>query len=141
MIYRGCWIICSTCLFPIRLPYLPKTKFLHKWQHPTHAILLACPVCLHVGQYRKREFEMVAFRVPDPFHRKRASLYVIEVPCAIPHCDKTVKIYAVAAATVSVASLLKLWSHWVIRASSCRGHSLKPFPRRTWSVRPVDQVC
>lgn len=140
MIYRGCWVVCSTCMFPIRLPYLPKTTFVHKWRDPSRTILLACPVCVHVGQYRKAEFETVGFRVPDPFRRKRASLYMVEVPCAIPHCDKTARIYAVAAATVSVASLLELWRHWVIRVSSCRGHSFKPFPRRTWLVCRVDEI-
>lgn len=141
MIYRGCWVVCSTCKFPIRLPHLPRTTFLRKWRDPNRIILLACPVCVHVGQYRKAEFETVGFRVPDPFRRKRASLYAIEVPCAIPHCDKTARIYAVAATTVSVTSLLELWKHWVIHASFCSGHSFKPFSRRTWSVCRVDEVC
>ena len=141
MIYRGCWVVCRTCMFPIRLPYLPKKKLLRKWLDPSRTILLVCPVCVHVGEYQKREFQIIGFRIPDPFSRRRASLYAIEVPCAIRHCGKTARIYAAAAATVSVTSLLELWKHWVLRAPPCRGHTFKPFPRRTWSVSRVEEVC
>ena len=140
MIYRGCWVVCRTCMFPIRLPYLPKKKLLRKWLDPSRTILLVCPVCVHVGEYQKREFQIIGFRIPDPFSRRRASLYAIEVPCAIPLCGKTARIYAVAAATVSVTSLLELWKHFVLRASPCRGHIFKPFPRRTWAVSRVEEV-
>jgi len=79
---------------------------------------------------------MVAFRIPDPFRRKTAVLYTVEVPCRIPRCDKTARIYAVAATSLSVASLLELWKHWVIHAR-CQGHYFKPLPRKTWVVCSV----
>jgi hypothetical protein len=133
MIYRGFWIVCRTCLFPIRLPYLPGTSFRRNGPSASRTILLACPVCAHVRQYRGTEVKIIAFRIPDPFRQKRAVLYTVEVPCGIPRCDGTARIYAVAATTVSVAWLLELWKHWVIHAR-CQGHSFKPLPRRTWVV-------
>jgi len=136
MTYRGFWIICRTCLFPIRLPdNLSRRTGLN----PSRTILLACPVCAHVRQYRGAEVKIVAFRIPDPFRQKRAVLYTVDVPCGIPRCEGTARIFAVAATSVSVASLLELWKHWVIQAT-CQGHSFRPLPRRTWAVCGVHEV-
>jgi hypothetical protein len=139
MTYRGLWIICRTCLFPIRLPYQPNSSSKRTWPNPNRRFFLACPVCAHVRAYREAKLERVAFRVPDPFRRKRAVLYAVEIGCRNPHCRVALRIYTVAAITVSVASLLELWKHWVIHAH-CKGHSLKPLPSRTWRVSSVGGV-
>lgn len=141
MTYRGCWIVCHYCLFPIRLPFPLKVSFGPE-KNRSIPILLACPACAHVEQYRGTELKAIAFRIPDPFRQKKAALYVVEVPCRIPGCDGTAKICAVAATSVSIALLLELWKHWVIRAH-CRGHSFEA-RRRLWSwgvygVHRVDQ--
>jgi hypothetical protein len=67
-------------------------------------------------------------------------LYMVEVPCGIPRCDGIARIYAVAATSVSVASLLELWKHWVIHAR-CQGHSFRPLSRRTWLVFGIHEVA
>jgi len=133
MIYRGFWIVCHTCLFPIRLPYVSGKRSQGSGIDAGRPLLLACPVCAHVRQYRRVEIKAVAFRMPDPFRQKRAVLYAVEVPCGIPRCDSMARIYAVAATSVSVALLMELWKHWVIHAR-CQGHSFKPLPSRAWSV-------
>ncbi len=137
MSYRGSWIVCHTCLFPIRLPYLLK-KSLYVEKTSSIAILLACPVCAHVDQYRMTELRAVAFRVADPFRQKKAVLYVVEVPCGIPRCHGTVKIYTVAAISISISSLLELWKYWTMHVH-CRGHSFRPRRRWTWGVYGVQQ--
>jgi hypothetical protein len=138
MIYRGFWIVCRTCLFPIRLPYVSGNPSRRSGLNASRTLLLACPVCAHVRQYRRAEVKVVAFRMPDPFRQKRAVLYTVEVPCGIPRCDGTARVYAVAATTVSVALLLELWKHWVIH-TRCQGHSFKPLPRREWAVCGVHE--
>ena len=135
MTYPGFWIVCCHCLFPIRLPHFEKT-----WPclEPAHSIpiLLACPVCGCVEQYGGTEFKAIAFRVPDPFLEKKATLYVVKLPCRVPHCDHMLRIYTVAATDISIASLLELWKHWVI------DHSFKPRGRWTWGVYgvPVPEI-
>ena len=139
MIYRGLWIICRTCLFPIRLPSGRKTPLPRNGLNPGPAVLVACPVCAHVRPYQRAELKAVSFRIPDPFRHKRAVLYAIEVGCVKPRCHTETTIYAVAAKDVSVASLLEVWKYWVIHAR-CGGHGFKLPPRRTWSVRSVHGV-
>jgi hypothetical protein len=139
MIYRGFWIICRTCLFPIRLPYRRKTSLPRKRSNASRMVLLACPVCAHVRPYQAAELKTVRFRIPDPFRRKEAVFYAIDAGCSRPRCDVVATIYAVAATTVSVASLLELWKHWVIHAH-CEGHSFKPLPHQTWTVRGVHGI-
>jgi hypothetical protein len=138
MTYRGCWIVCRNCSFPIRLPYPWKTSF---WPVKTGSILilLACPVCAYVEQYRGADFKAVAFRIPDPFRQEKAALYAVEVACRVPRCSGAARIYAVAARTISVTSLLELWKHWVIHAP-CRDHVLRPLRSWTWGVYSVPQV-
>jgi hypothetical protein len=135
MTYRGFWIVCRSCLFPIRLPYMAKTS-LSSEKTRSMRILLACPVCAHVEQYGGVELKAITFRSADPFRQKKAALYVVEAPCAAPHCDRMAKIYAVAATCVSVASLLELWKHWVIH-SRCQGHSFKACRYWMWGVYGV----
>jgi hypothetical protein len=131
MIYRGFWIICRVCLFPIRLP--DAAPFLRPDYRRTPPILFACPACAHLRQYQGIDFRIVQFRIPDPFREKRAVLYKVEVPCGIPRCESIAGIYAVGAASISVAALLKLWKYWLIHGR-CQGHRFKPLPYRTWTV-------
>lgn len=138
MTYRGFWIVCRICMFPIRLPYSLKTSLRLEKTNST-AIHLGCPVCAHVEQYSKTELKVVAFRVPDPFRQKKAVLYVVEVPCGTARCQGTAKIYTVAAANISISSLMELWKYWVIQAH-CPGHSFKARRRWTWGVYGVDQT-
>jgi len=138
MTCRGYWIVCRCCSFPIRLPQLLKVQI-----HPNKAgltpILLACPVCAHVEPYNGTELKPIAFRIPDPFDQKKAALYQVEVPCGTLHCEGKARIFAMAAASVSITALLKLWKHWAIRAR-CHGHLLKPRRCSTWGVYGVHQV-
>jgi hypothetical protein len=137
MTYRGFWIVCRNCFFPIRLPsFLRKS---HGLNHPNR-LLLACPVCAHIKRYRGAEVRAIAFRgIPDPFRQEKATLYAVEVPCSAPQCKRTARIYAVAATTLSVNSLLDLWKHWVIHAP-CRNHSFKARQSWTWGVYGVRQA-
>ena len=138
MTYRGCWIVCRNCWFPIRLP--PRLKASLRLENlGSITILLACPACAYVEQYKKTEFKAVAFRIPDPFREARAALYLVEVPCGIPRCNRAARIYAVAARTLSVSSLLELWKHWVIH-TRCRDHSFRPRRSWTWGVYSVPQA-
>jgi hypothetical protein len=133
MTYRGFWIVCHNCLFPIRLPSLLKGSLcLSRSNRP----LLACPACAHVEQYRSAELRAITFRIPDPFGQEKATLYAVEVPCRVPHCKGTARIYAVAASTLSVMSLLDLWKYWVIH-SPCRNHSFRARRCWTWGVYGV----
>jgi hypothetical protein len=132
MTYRGYWIICHCCLFPIRLPHLLKLSLCIE-KKLSIPILLACPVCAHVEEYSGTELKAIAFRIPDPFGQKKAALYEVEVPCGIPRCNRKARIYAVAATSVSIAVLLELWKRWVVRAR-CNGHFLKPSRSWTWGV-------
>jgi hypothetical protein len=138
MTYRGFWIVCHNCLFPIRLPSVLKAS-LWPGKNRSIPILLACPVCAHVEQYWGADLKAVAFRIPDPFRQEKAALYAVEIPCGVPQCEGTARIYAVAATTLSVMWLLELWRHWVIHAP-CRNHSFKARRRWTWGVYGVRQV-
>jgi hypothetical protein len=131
MTYRGFWIVCRNCLFPIRMPSLLETSL---WAENSRSILLlACPICAHVEQYSRAGLKAIAFRIPDPFRQGKAALYAVEIPCGARHCEETARIYAVAATTLSVMSLLELWKHWVIHAP-CRNHSFKLRRSWTWGV-------
>lgn len=139
MTYRGFWIVCRNCLFPIRLPMFLKTSL---WLENSRSVplLLACPVCAHVERYGVTELKATAFQIPDPFRQKKVELYLVEVPCGVLHCKETARICAVAATTMSVCSLLELWKHWVIH-SPCCGHSFKARRRpSTWGVYGFHRV-
>lgn len=132
MTYRGQWIICRNCLFPIRLPSLLEAA-MHLGATGSIPILLACPACAYVEPYSGLELKATVFRIPDPFRQKKAALYVVNIPCRVPYCTRTARIHAVAATTLSVTSLLELWQHWVIHAP-CRNHSFKAHQSWTWGV-------
>ena len=138
MTYRGCWIVCRNCFFPIRLPSFLKTPLCFE-NTRSIPILLACPVCARVEQHRRTDFEAIPFQIPDPFRLEKAALYVVEIHCGVQHCDGTARIYAVAATTLSVTSLLELWKHWKIQAP-CRSHSFKACKSWTWGVYGVYPV-
>jgi hypothetical protein len=136
MMHRGFWIICRICLFPIRLP--GRAPFLRHESRRNPPVLLACPACAHVEQYQGVEFQVIQFRIPDPFRENRAVLYRVEVSCAMPNCESIAKIYAVAAESISVAALLQLWKYWVLQRR-CQSHYFKLRPYRTWTVsRAID---
>jgi hypothetical protein len=135
MTHRGCWIVCRSCLFPVRLPYTVKPSF-RLQDTPSLPILLACPVCANVWQYDGIELKAIAFRIPDPFRQKKATLYVVEVPCRIPRCGRMIMVYTVASTGISITSLLDVWKHWVIRAD-CRSHAFKARQLFTWGVYGV----
>ena len=131
MIYPGVWIFCRNCLFPVRLPcshgisirdFSRKRGALH-WLAP-----LAGTYVVIVRQISKGS----ASEFPIP-RRKKAVLYAVDLGCANRQCQHTVRIYTVAATTVSVASLLELWKHWVIHMR-CQGHPFRPLSRRTWGI-------
>src|SRR5215813_6095053 len=136
MIYHGLWIICRSCLFPVRLPYEPQRTFGPDLSAKKQSIVLACPACGHVRRYRQSALRTVGFRIPDPFRVKKAVLYAVDVGCTSPHCPNKARIYAVAAITVSVASLLEVWKHWVIHLR-CQGHAFSPRSRTTWGIYSI----
>ena len=133
MMYRGFWILCRNCLFPVRLPYEFPGIAVHDLKEKKASAVLACPACGHVRRYRRADLKRVSFRIPDPFRLKKAVLYAVDLGCANRQCQHTVTIYAVAATTVSVASLLELWKHWVIHMR-CQRHPFRPPSRRTWGI-------
>jgi hypothetical protein len=98
MTHRGFWIVCRNCLFPIRLPTILKTS---ACLSRSNRFLLSCPVCAHVERYRGAEVGAIAFRIPDPFRLDKATLYAVEVPCRVPHCEGKTWIYAVAATSLT----------------------------------------
>jgi len=136
MMYRGVWILCRSCLFPVRLPYEFPGIFVHDFIEKKASAVLACPACGHVRRYARADLTTVSFRIPDPFRLKKAVLYAVDVDCANRHCQHTVRIYAAGATTVSVASLLAVWKYWVIHVR-CQGHPFKPLSRRTWGVYSI----
>lgn len=75
-------------------------------------------------RHRRADLSTVGFRNPDPFRRKKAVLYAVDLGCASPHCENNAKVYPVAAITESVASLLDVWKRWVIHLR-CPGHALR----------------
>ena len=133
MIYRGFWIICRNCLFPVRLPYERQRLSVRNLPEQKRSIVLACPACGHVRRYRPADLKTVDFGIPDPFLMNKAVLYAVNVGCANRHCTHRARIYAVGATTVSVASLLAVWKYWVIHVR-CQGHPLKPLSPRTWGI-------
>jgi hypothetical protein len=133
MTYRGFWILCRSCLFPVRLPNEFPGIFVRHSKEEQASAVLACPACGHVRRYRRADLKTVSFRIPDPFRLKKAVLYAVDLGCANRHCQHTVRIYAVAATTISVASLLELWKHWVIHMR-CQGHLFRPRSRETWGI-------
>ena len=136
MMYRGFWILCRSCLFPVRLPSEFPGIFVDDFIQKKGSAVLACPACGHVRRYRSADLERVSFRIPDPFRLKKAVLYAVDLGCANRHCQHTVRIYAVAATTVSVALLLEVWKYWVIHVR-CQGHRFKPVSRRTWGIYSI----
>ena len=137
MMYRGFWILCRSCLFPVRLPYKFPAIFVHDFKEKKASAVLACPACGLVRRYRRADLKTVSFRIPDPFRLKKAALYAVDLGCANRDCQHAVRIYAVAATTVSLASLLEVWKHWVIHMR-CQGHPFRPLSRRTWGIYRSD---
>src|SRR5579872_4826887 len=127
----GCWIVCRTCRFPIRLP---RTLLRASPGTSVSRLVLACPICGHVYEYRASHLERVNFKIPDPFLTRRALLYYIAFPCAAPVCPTRAEIFAIGAEDVSVASLLTLWQHWTIHVRCRDGHLLRPARIANWAV-------
>jgi len=119
------------CRFPIRLP---RTLLRASPTLSVSRLILACPICGHVYEYRVSHVEKVKFQVPDPFLTRRAVLYDIAFPCAAPVCPTRAEIFAIAAEDVSVASLLTLWQHWTIHVRCREGHLLRPARIANWAV-------
>ena len=91
MMYRGFWILCRSCLFPVRLPYGFPGIFVHDLKEKTAGAVLACPACGHVRRYRRVDLKRVSFRIPDPFRLKKAVLYAVDLGCANRQCQHTVQ--------------------------------------------------
>ena len=127
----GCWIMCRTCRFPVRLPQ--GLLRMANLDSPSY-LVLACPLCGHVYRYQSSNFERVRFRTPDPFLNGQATLYSVNFRCAISACSKQAEVLAVGAEDVNVASLLNFWKHWTMHVR-CRGrHLLKPPALAYWEV-------
>ncbi len=130
--YRGFWIICRSCKFPIRLP---DQKRILVAQHPAgHQDLLACPVCANVHVYLAETLERTQFRTPDPFRRSAAIVYLVKFHCAVRSCRSEAAVRAVAATSISVAQLLGIWKFWKLHARCEAGHTLRVPNVSDWVV-------
>ena len=85
MIYRGFWILCRSCLFPVRLPYQSQGHIYSRFlRAKAERRIRDGPACGHVRCYRRADLKTVSFRIPDPFRRKKAVLYAIDLGCRKP---------------------------------------------------------
>jgi hypothetical protein len=95
----------------------------------------ACPVCLHVNSYTKKDLKKIRFRSPDPYQTGKLVLYSARFGCAHPRCATEGVVFCVAAANVSVALLLQFWKRWKVN-SPCKGnHRFRMRDPRTWWVQ------
>ena len=130
--YRGFWIICRTCKFPIRLP--DRLKMFTGPGDAVRHILLACPACVHVHPYRARSLERTHFRTSDPFRQSAATLYLVRFHCAVRACPSEAAVRAVAANTTSLAQLMGIWKFWKLHARCESGHTLRAPNVSDWVV-------
>lgn len=131
--YRGYWIVCRNCKFPIRLPDT-HAAFSGATRRPVRQILLACPVCANVHSYRAKSLETVQFCTPDPFRKGSATIYLAIFCCPVGSCRSKATVRAVAASTVSVARLLEVWKFWKMHVRCKTGHVLHVPNILTWVV-------
>lgn len=127
----GCWIVCRTCRFPVRLPRELLITVSLAFQP---YLVLGCPLCGHVYKYRTSNFERVRFRAPDPFLSGHAVLYSVNFPCAVSACNTREEVLTVGAEDVSVASLLNFWKHWTMHVRCPERHLLKSPPLVYWEI-------
>jgi hypothetical protein len=130
--YRGFWIICRSCKFPIRLPN-GQDVFPGR-ADAVRQIMLACPVCAHVHPYRSVNLERTHFRTLDPFIRSTAILYLVKFHCAFRSCSSEAAVRAVAASSISVAQLLGVWKFWRLHARCETGHTLRAPDASDWVI-------
>lgn len=131
--YRGCWMVCLTCKFPIRLPE-PKERSSIVARRRIRRILLACPVCANVHSYASNSLDAIQFRTADPFRNDSAILYRVLFRCAVGACRRQVAIHAVGATRVSVARLFGVWKFWNLHLRCKTGHLLHAPAQGTWVV-------
>lgn len=130
--YVGYWLECHNrkCGFPIRVPH--HSSKLDKRYVAFH---FACPVCLHVNSYTKKDLRKMRFRSPDPYQAGKLVLYSARVGCAHPRCATEGVVLCVAAANVSVAILLQFWKTWKVKFN-CKGkHPFRMRDPRTWWIQ------
>lgn len=133
--YAGYWLECHNrnCGFPIRVPYSPPVAKAHGRLPAGAPILFACPVCLQVSPYGKRDLRKVQFRTPDPYKAGKLVLYATRLGCAQRGCKNEVVVFTVAAASVSTATLSRLWGTWRMSLRCSQKHRFrKPNPKTWW---------
>ncbi len=136
--YVGYWLECRNrkCGFPIRVPYSPATVKKKNVLGPVAEapFLFACPVCLQVKAYNKRDLQKVNFRTPDPYRTGKVVLYNVHLSCALPRCSGEAVVLTVAAANVSLATLLQLWKAWKVNYGCKNKHRLRTADPKTWWI-------
>lgn len=104
------------------------------WGAPEAPFLFACPVCLQVKAYSKKDLQKVHFRTPDPYRAGKVVLYSVRLGCTLPRCSGEAVVLTVAAANVGLATLLQLWKAWKISYRCKEKHRLRPADRKTWWI-------
>lgn len=131
--YVGNWIECHNrnCGFPIRVPYAEKRQ--QGKDSPTAYFFFACPVCLQVNPYYAKDMREVRFRFPDPYKTGKVVFYSAQMGCAHSNCRTERVIFTVAAAKVSVATLLPVWQGWEAKFRCAQKHRFQiPNPGQWW---------
>lgn len=132
----GNWLECHNrnCGFPIRVPTQPAKKS-GRGSGGVGSLLFACPVCLEVSSYTKKELRRVRFRSPDPYQGGKLVLYSTTVGCTHPRCSEKVTIFATAAASVSVATLVEFWKHWKVNLRCAARHRFRMAQPALWWIQ------
>lgn len=133
--YAGYWLECHNrnCGFPIRVPYSSRTAKDHRGSPAPAPFLFACPVCLQVNAYRKKDLQRVQFRTPNPYKAGKLVLYSACLGCARRGCRSEIVVFTVAAANVSTAVLTQLWRSWKVNFRCGKKHRFgMPDPKNWW---------
>jgi hypothetical protein len=104
------------------------------------AMLFACPVCLQINSYTAKNLHRVGFRRSDPYRAGKLALYSARAGCAEPGCRREHTVFAVAAAGVSIASMLRLWNSWKANVR-CGGHRWRMRNSKSWWVQQEQSLA
>ncbi len=130
--YVGYWLECQNrkCGFPIRVPHLAS-----KLDKKYPAFHFACPVCLHVNRYTRKDLRKVRFCSPDPYQNRQAGTVFRPARLRPSRCPAEGVVFTVAAAKVSVVILLQFWKMWKVTFSCISKHPFRMRNPWTWWIQ------